>query len=689
MKAKLLCVLLGFLLMTGAEAMAQVNVDLNAGAASAPSLTFYNDTTTGLYQASSGSHTLNFSSDAAEVAAFNSSGDFNLTNAGGTSLGGFQINGATVLGLPDGDTTSIAVGESALVDQSMTSLDNTALGNAALEYATTATYNTAVGTSAMQGTSASPMTNSYNTAVGYQALVSIQGAARSNTAVGANAERYLSTATWNIAVGGGALGGTSATPLTGNSNTGVGQSALGSVQGTATLNTAIGFTAGDSTTTGAYNTALGASALYNNTTGSDSAAVGYQALYSATGSPNTALGYEAGYSLTTGTDNTLVGSQAGYDVTGSHNIILGEDPSGAITSGSSNILIGNSLTEVTNSTSKQLDIGDTIYGAMEATSGGTALTIGTSSDTGVTLTIAGEGSMIVPAGTTAERPSSTTNGQIRYNSTLDALEAYVDGAWATIAGGGGSAAQVFSSGRLLYDTTTEIQYCPYKGNLKTTASYGTYTMPSGCLTGTITSMYIGGTAAQSAAASTLYYVYLINVSGTTYLDLETTVHATDSTTGIEIESGDNTKTLVGMIHTDASSKIASGDSNTVATWDNRQPTSCWAEFSAQRTTTSTSLVEINSENRCSFMSWGDAAAFFSEQYVWNSVGDAVTSEIKLDDGTIVSSYEAYPGSNTTVGVLPAAFTPTEGYHYAALYGSVVGGTGTWAADPWEGVLTVQ
>jgi hypothetical protein len=48
------------------------------------------------------------------------------------------------------------------------------------------------------------------------------------------------------------------------------------------------------------------------------------------------------------------------------------------------------------------------------------------------------GSISLPAGTTSARPSSPTNGMIRYNTSLAALEAYVAGAWGPIGGGSGS-----------------------------------------------------------------------------------------------------------------------------------------------------------------------------------------------------------------------------------------------------------
>ena len=44
------------------------------------------------------------------------------------------------------------------------------------------------------------------------------------------------------------------------------------------------------------------------------------------------------------------------------------------------------------------------------------------------------GSAVVPAGTTAQRDGSPTNGYFRYNSDLDSFEGYVDGAWGGVGG---------------------------------------------------------------------------------------------------------------------------------------------------------------------------------------------------------------------------------------------------------------
>jgi hypothetical protein len=56
--------------------------------------------------------------------------------------------------------------------------------------------------------------------------------------------------------------------------------------------------------------------------------------------------------------------------------------------------------------------------------------------------------LALPAGTTGQRPtcSSTTNGVLRYNSTLPALEACVNSAWVSVGAGGGQLLGVYSSG---------------------------------------------------------------------------------------------------------------------------------------------------------------------------------------------------------------------------------------------------
>jgi uncharacterized protein YaiE (UPF0345 family) len=227
--------------------------------------------------------------------------------------------------------------------------------------------------------------------------------------------------------------------------------------------------------------------------------------------------------------------------------------------------------------------------------------------------------------------------------------------------------------------STTINYCPYKGNVKTTASQGNYTISSGCLSATTTNMYVGGTASQSVAANTLYYIYLWNNGSSWVLDAETTGHATDSSTGIEIKNGDNTKTLVGMIYPDASKYVYYGGAkNTVATWDNRSPTTTTCQFSTNRTSTSSaSPTEVNSENRCKFMSWGDSITLTSNENGYlNTTGSGFVTVITLDGSATVSALGLrQPVANEEMLlVAPASYTPTEGYHFTELLTQVNAGT---------------
>ena len=51
------------------------------------------------------------------------------------------------------------------------------------------------------------------------------------------------------------------------------------------------------------------------------------------------------------------------------------------------------------------------------------------------VTMSSTGFALIPAGTTAERPVSPANGQIRYNTTTSQFEGYQGGAWGQLGGG--------------------------------------------------------------------------------------------------------------------------------------------------------------------------------------------------------------------------------------------------------------
>jgi len=113
-------------------------------------------------------------------------------------------------------------------------------------------------------------------------------------------------------------------------NTAEGDGALSSVQINPTTgfgidNTAIGFDALFSNTTGGANTATGFAALQQNTTGTDNTANGFSALSgNTTGSNNTANGVEALLDNTKGSNNTATGIVAlAFNTTGNANTATG------------------------------------------------------------------------------------------------------------------------------------------------------------------------------------------------------------------------------------------------------------------------------------------------------------------------------------------------------------------------------
>jgi hypothetical protein len=105
-------------------------------------------------------------------------------------------------------------------------------------------------------------------------------------------------------------------------------------------NTALGFSALDSNTTGYCNTAIGAAALDVSTTGNRNTAAGALALLcNYTGACNTAIGYSAGR-LMTGNNLTAVGYKAAQCTTGNCNTAIGYRAGCGLTTGTCNVIMG-------------------------------------------------------------------------------------------------------------------------------------------------------------------------------------------------------------------------------------------------------------------------------------------------------------------------------------------------------------
>jgi hypothetical protein len=127
----------------------------------------------------------------------------------------------------------------------------------------------------------------------------------------------------------------------GTDNTALGFSALES-NTTGNSNTALGYRALRNNITGGSNTALGLSALHNNTAGEGNTAVGRDALFTNAGNSNTAIGRLALAFNDAGNSNTALGFAAlQNNTTGGGNIAIGVNAGINTTTTSGNIFIGN------------------------------------------------------------------------------------------------------------------------------------------------------------------------------------------------------------------------------------------------------------------------------------------------------------------------------------------------------------
>ena len=256
------------------------------------------------------------------------------------------------------------------------------------------------------------------------------------------------------------------------------------------------------------------------------------------------------------------------------------------------------------------------------------------------------------------------------------------------------AAPIFGCGQLLYTSTTVVTFKPVNGNLVSFPSGQIAVVGSAGITSTVTSAYLNGVAAQPLVASTLYYAYLWNqgsASSPNYvIDWSTTTHATDTTTGIEIKSGDATRVLIGMARPVAGPLYSyTAASRLVATWFNRRPVQLRNVFTTDRSTTGTGYSEINSEIRCNFLSWGDAV---TAAYAGNASSSAGTISI-FGGPSIDGANTNFPATKVTATTTGQSISsggtllPAEGFRYLTYMGAVSAGTGTWESFSQESMLS--
>lgn len=227
--------------------------------------------------------------------------------------------------------------------------------------------------------------------------------------------------------------------------------------------------------------------------------------------------------------------------------------------------------------------------------------------------------------------------------------------------------------RLSVVSTTQLKLSPYNGN-NLIINGVPQPVPSAGVT----------ISNGSLSASTLYYVYAFMSSGTMTLELSATGHAT-GTTGIEQKTGDATRTLVGMIYTNTSSQFVDSPTQRLCmNWFNRRDIAAYNILSANRSTTSSTPVEITTAaERVQILNWGDQTVITTVGGVGsqNTAGSFSTFS-SLDGSTAGAVSTISPPAGQASAMCPSnPWIVAEGFHYGAILGTATAGfTATWPAS---------
>ena len=193
-------------------------------------------------------------------------------------------------------------------------------------------------------------------------------------------------------------------------------------------------------------------------------------------------------------------------------------------------------------------------------------------------------------------------------------------------------------------------------------------------------------AATGLTVSTNYNIYAY-MSGTTMtLEASTTAHVTDTTTGVEVKSGDVTRTLVGKARVITGPAWAdTATQRFVISWFNRRKANMYIQSSSALSTPSGTPQPLLSLD---FLTWGDESLHFGTNGTQanNTLNSVNANSLGIDSTSVnafvPSNWQAY--ANNAQGPAVASYelaALAEGNHTVYAQGWVVagGGTASWTA----------
>lgn len=254
-----------------------------------------------------------------------------------------------------------------------------------------------------------------------------------------------------------------------------------------------------------------------------------------------------------------------------------------------------------------------------------------------------------------------------------------------------------SCGRLSFVSSTAIKFVPCNGDLIKINGV-LFQIPAAGIAGVAnTSVFVNGTGASNLGASTLYYVYAFSNGGTVTADFRTdgNGHLPSDTSGnigveVRVSAGttkDDTRTLIGMVRTNASSQFAdSATQRFVSSWFNRAHTDLTNNFTVTRTNATAvgagptpTFSEVNTEIRIEFLTWAtDAVMLSASGSFFNSGANTNIASFGVDSTTVGEDVMAVM---TGTSAQPLAMTHfkkySEGYHFATILNGVSAGTASY------------
>lgn len=307
------------------------------------------------------------------------------------------------------------------------------------------------------------------------------------------------------------------------------------------------------------------------------------------------------------------------------------------------------------------------------------------------VTITGTGSQVINGAATYNLDSQYDSATFRSNGaggwdilsqTLDTTTLVADNAKQRI--------QVaLHCGRFEYASATVCTFMPYKGNYVNFPNGDLIAIGASGISSTYNNATINGTAGQTLSASTFYYAYVYNNSGSLVIDWSTTGYTLDTATGIAIKTGDATRVLVGAAYANASSQFDdSATKRNVISWNNRRRKNLLNKYTVDRTYSTSSWGEINSEIRVEFSTWGEDAATLSMNCILENIAGGVAEDhltsVTLDGNTTPTSWTRMGDVDITNSAMSVSmtrdFAPTVGRHYATIMANALAGSVDYASD---------